>query len=74
MAETETFKQRLALASHWLGFGIAIIMFILGIALIFETWDNNLEILFLSPVPLFIGWVIRWLIVGGKVPYLPYQD
>ena len=74
MSEIRSFLSRIGLVFHWIGFGIAIIFAIAGIVGVFDEGLGMLVATLFSPVPLFIGWVIRWLMVGGKVPYLPYQD
>jgi hypothetical protein len=78
MAETESFKQRIALVIHWLGFGIGSIALItsfiggfMDLKIMLGVWLSGLMISVLLSVG---GWFIRWLLVGGKVPFLPYQD
>lgn len=74
MSEINSFLSRIGIVFHWVGFGFALIIILSVIVGIFDEGLEILTYLLFAPLPVLVGWVIRWLLVGGNVPYLPYQD
>lgn len=76
------FIERLGLLFHWIGYigSMAVGLFLFYI--LFENHQNNqpspdimssflILIAFLGSNT--IGWVLRWLMVGGNVKFLPFD-
>ena len=67
------FLSRLGLVFHWTGFIFGIIVAVLCI---FVGGTENIGFILFSPVPLFasisLGYLLRWVMVGGDIKFFPY--
>lgn len=71
------FVARLGLLIHWIGFlGSMLIALFLFYSLIQEGEPPNVSSSALILIAFIgsntLGWVLRWLIVGGNIKFLPF--
>ncbi len=70
------FLVRIGIVVHWTGFCLGILMMALGFYMGFTT--NGGALTFLQGTAGFfvftsIGWVLRWILTGGKISFEPYK-
>lgn len=70
------FLVRLGLVAHWTGFGLGVLTLVMGFT-IGVTNTGRADAFFGATAGFFIltavGGLIRWILTGGKIPFVPYK-
>ena len=71
------FLVRIGLVAHWTGFCFGVLTLFLGIA-VGVTNTGREDAFFGGTAGFFVftagGWLLRWILTGGQVNFLPYKN
>ena len=70
------FLVRIGLVAHWTGFCFGVLTLFFGIT-VGVTNTGRADAFFGGTAGFFVftavGWLIRWILTGGKIPFEPYK-
>lgn len=70
------FLVRIGLVAHWTGFCLGVLIMGIGFYHGFTT-RGGAESFLTGSAGFFVftavGWLIRWILTGGKIPFEPYK-